>query len=653
MRKQILSRAFYGWLAYHRHLKTVSKHLTGLINIEEERLDKDPIDDENSEYEIDENNLKINIGKFYLIKKMKLDDRLFSKWLIEKNETTCILKNKSYFYRIVYLNGIEGNIRKIVWPFLLEHYDLEMNKEQRDAKDKETNCNYYKIIEEWKPFEEHINSRDQKKLAASLNSKAQKLNNETNFQGVQTDKTNEQDNQIIKDAQSIFTTTSSTTTTNNNKSKSSTIKTSLFGFSILKQKPKPLVTSDEKSSDNYEDKKKRLRKESSISNEVFMENDSTFSFSLSKFSAKNLFSKLLSRNLEDENTSLNSANLNENDEYREMAIEIVNQILTKIQNDWENLEKKNLNECRDECEDTLKSESVYVDSRNVFSNMTSIDEAFHDVETGDLDQIIPEKTIENVPKSRANTCSKTSKTSLRSIGSSKQNSLKRTLSNQELIETFALNMHRIDKDVTRCDRNYYYFTSDENLQKLKNIMYSYVWENLNIGYIQGMCDLLMKRMSSNFPHGTAMDQHFSNMKTLIQILDTDLFEHMHNRGDYTHFYFSYRWFLLDFKRELVYDDVFSVWETIWAAKYVNSAYFHLFIALALVETYRDIIIENNMDFTDIIKFFNEMAEKHNISEILELARNLVKQLQNLIDNKNDINICGPLIRLLSPQMLSG
>lgn len=114
----------------------------------------------------------------------------------------------------------------------------------------------------------------------------------------------------------------------------------------------------------------------------------------------------------------------------------------------------------------------------------------------------------------------------------------------------------------------------------------------------------MKRMSSNFPHGTAMDQHFANMRTLIQIVDSDLFEHMLARGDYTHFYFSYRWFLLDFKRELVYDDTFSVWETIWSAKYVCSAHFHLFIALALVETYRDIIIENNMDFTDIIKFFN-------------------------------------------------
>uniref|UniRef100_A0A665UUC8 Small G protein signaling modulator 1a n=1 Tax=Echeneis naucrates TaxID=173247 RepID=A0A665UUC8_ECHNA len=223
---------------------------------------------------------------------------------------------------------------------------------------------------------------------------------------------------------------------------------------------------------------------------------------------------------------------------------------------------------------------------------------------------------------------------------------------QELLDLYTLNLHRIEKDVQRCDRNYCYFTP-ANLEKLRNVMCSYIWRHLDIGYVQGMCDLLapllvilddeamafscftelMKRMNQNFPHGGAMDTHFANMRSLIQILDSELFELMHQNGDYTHFYFCYRWFLLDFKRELVYEDVFAAWETIWAAKCVSSSHFVLFIALALVELYRDIILENNMDFTDIIKFFNEMAEHHNIKQILSLARDLVCKVQMLIENK--------------------
>lgn len=95
-------------------------------------------------------------------------------------------------------------------------------------------------------------------------------------------------------------------------------------------------------------------------------------------------------------------------------------------------------------------------------------------------------------------------------------------------------------------------------------------------------------------------------------------------------FFCFRWFLLDFKREFAYCDIYLVWETIWASRMVTSSHFYLFVAMALVENYRDIILDRNMDFTDIIKFFNEMAEKHDGKAILSIARELVHQLQSII-----------------------
>ncbi len=73
---------------------------------------------------------------------------------------------------------------------------------------------------------------------------------------------------------------------------------------------------------------------------------------------------------------------------------------------------------------------------------------------------------------------------------------------------------------------------------------------------------LMKRMVANFPHGGAMDAHFANMRSLIQILDAEMFELMHQNGDYTHFYFCYRWFLLDFKRGIHHSFTLSLFKNI-------------------------------------------------------------------------------------------
>lgn len=50
--------------------------------------------------------------------------------------------------------------------------------------------------------------------------------------------------------------------------------------------------------------------------------------------------------------------------------------------------------------------------------------------------------------------------------------------------------------------------------------------------------------------GRVAENQLSSVSLLLhhEILDSELFELMHQNGDYTHFYFCYRWFLLDFKR---------------------------------------------------------------------------------------------------------
>jgi hypothetical protein len=130
MKKQILSRAFYGWLTYHRYFKTVSLHLTELIICDNEN--KESFENNNSEREegenvvqndsnliSDQNRMKIHPNS-YLKTNKKLDEELWA-YLVEEslNKAGEILesklkKNQRYFYEIIYYNGIESDLRKKV-----------------------------------------------------------------------------------------------------------------------------------------------------------------------------------------------------------------------------------------------------------------------------------------------------------------------------------------------------------------------------------------------------------------------------------------------------------------------------------------------------------------------------------------------------------
>ncbi|KAG5446569.1 Small G protein signaling modulator 1 [Clonorchis sinensis] len=243
----------------------------------------------------------------------------------------------------------------------------------------------------------------------------------------------------------------------------------------------------------------------------------------------------------------------------------------------------------------------------------------------------------------------------------------------DIREQFDRLLETVQKDVVRCDRNHCFFSKDdskgeENLSILRRVLLTYIWEHLEDGYTQGMCDLiapilallrlnnepadniewttyayfshhLKLRLSKLFTFAdsnTQMDQNFASLKALVQIMDPGLIDHIQTYGDFTEFYFSYRWFLLDFKREFNYEDIFRIWETLFAAMHHISDRFELFIALALIHLYRDVIIQNRMEFTDVLKFFNERAERHEVGRILDLASQFVSKTQELVNISLDL-----------------
>nr|XP_032607761.2 small G protein signaling modulator 2 isoform X8 [Taeniopygia guttata] len=479
MKRQIISRAFYGWLAHCRHLSTVRTHLSALVNHSIVPPDRPA---------------SAAAG---------LTKEVWSKYQKDKKNY-----KELELLRRVYYGGVQHEIRKEVWPFLLGHYKFGMAKKEMDQVDADIALRYQKVMAEWKACEVIVKQREE--------------------------------------------------------SHSATLAKFSSGSSI----------------DSHV--QRLIHRDSTISNDVFLSVDETDAAEQDPGAQ------------EDPTPTAAPA---------PAAAEF------------------------DSPDSGLPS------SRN-YSVASGILSSIEDGQGGSFEDGAEEEGSAELGRTEAGTArvQRAKPALLQSQDSEEQ------LSSQvdyladvasvcaasytiELLDTVALNLHRIDKDVQRCDRNYWYFTA-ENLEKLRNVMCSYVWEHLEVGYVQGMCDLLaplmvildndqlayscfshlMKRMSQNFPNGGAMDTHFANMRSLIQILDSELFELMHQNGDYTHFYFCYRWFLLDFKR-------------------------------ALVEVYREIIRDNNMDFTDIIKFFNEMAEHHDAAEILRIARDLVYKVQTLIENK--------------------
>lgn len=225
---------------------------------------------------------------------------------------------------------------------------------------------------------------------------------------------------------------------------------------------------------------------------------------------------------------------------------------------------------------------------------------------------------------------------------------------------------RIEKDVHRTDRNISIFQDSDtphpdpdsryaeigtnlHLEQLKDMLITYNEHNVNLGYVQGMSDLLsplyvvfqddaiafwaftnfMKRMERNFLRDqSGMRQQLLTLDQLVQLMLPKFYTHL-EKADSTNFFFFFRMLLVWYKREFYWDDVLRLWEVLWT-DYLSSQ-FHLFIALAILDKHKDAIMEHLSQFDEILKYMNDLSMTLDLENILVRAEVLFNRFRKTVD----------------------
>jgi small G protein signaling modulator 1 len=137
MKRQIISRAFYGWLAYCRHLSTVRTHLSGLVH----------------------GRITPDIGA---------ENGLTEERWRELHDESGAVSLESEVYRLVYYGGVAHDIRKEVWPYLLGHYIFGQTPDERKELDENTRHYYETTMSEWLAVEAIVRQLDKEKTAHAV-----------------------------------------------------------------------------------------------------------------------------------------------------------------------------------------------------------------------------------------------------------------------------------------------------------------------------------------------------------------------------------------------------------------------------------------------------------------------------------------------------
>ncbi|KAL5769038.1 hypothetical protein ACOSP7_015593 [Xanthoceras sorbifolium] len=200
----------------------------------------------------------------------------------------------------------------------------------------------------------------------------------------------------------------------------------------------------------------------------------------------------------------------------------------------------------------------------------------------------------------------------------------------------------IDKDVVRTDRSLAFYDGDDNsnVYLLRDILLTYSFYNFDLGYCQGMSDLLspilfviedesesfwcfvqlMERLGPNFNRDqNGMHSQLFALSKLVELLDSPLHNYF-KQNDCLNYFFCFRWVLIQFKREFEYEETMRLWEVLWT--HYLSEHLHLYVCVAVLKRYRNKIMGEQMDFDTLLKFINELSGHIDLDAILRDAEAL-------------------------------
>ncbi|XP_030646506.1 TBC1 domain family member 15 [Chanos chanos] len=209
----------------------------------------------------------------------------------------------------------------------------------------------------------------------------------------------------------------------------------------------------------------------------------------------------------------------------------------------------------------------------------------------------------------------------------------------------------IEKDVNRTDRNNKFYEGLDNpgLILLHDILMTYCMYDFDLGYVQGMSDLLspilyvmenevdafwcfvsfMEQMHENFEEQMqGMKTQLIQLSTLLRLLDLAFWNYLEAQ-DSGYLYFCFRWLLIRFKREVHFQDVLRLWEVMWTGLPCQN--FHLLVCCAILDSEKQKIMERNYGFNEILKHINELSMKLDIEEILHKSESICMQIKNCKD----------------------